>query len=413
MIRSRDRILPDQRLLRHERPEVADDRSHVTVCELEPCAGKRVRQLVGMLVEAPRNLLVGRVKAQREIGGEHGRHTLLRGVKRVRHYRLGAFRLPLPRSRRTLRQLPFVFEQVLEEVVAPLRRSLRPDDLRAAGDRVRPEAPAMLALPPEALILNGAGFRLRTHEGRIARAVGFAEGVAAGNQRDGLLVVHCHTEEGLADVARRRDRIGLAVWPFRIDVNEAHLHRAERLRKLALAAVALVAQPRTLGTPKQFFGLPHIAAATRKTERLEAHRLKRDIAGENHQVSPRDLAAVLPLDRPQQPTRLVEIGVVRPTIERCEALLTGTGAAAAVGDTVCARAVPRHADHEPAVMAEVGGPPRLEFRCRIWMSTWFGHQSRLVRPWGLPATGHLPALLSSVFASMFFSYCCDFFVVIF
>ena len=44
-----------------------------------------------------------------------------------------------------------------------------------------------------------------------ARAVALAEGVAAGDERDGLLVVHRHAREGFADVAARRDRIGIAV----------------------------------------------------------------------------------------------------------------------------------------------------------------------------------------------------------
>ena len=41
---------------------------------------------------------------------------------------------------------------------------------------------------------------LRADQRRIAGAVGLAEGVAAGDQRDGLLVVHRHAEERLADV---------------------------------------------------------------------------------------------------------------------------------------------------------------------------------------------------------------------
>src|SRR5262249_13900753 len=196
-----------------------------------------------------------------------------RRVERVRDRRLGTLRLPLPRTGRALRQLPFVFEQVVEEGIAPLRRRLRPHDFRAAGDRVGAEAGAVPALPAEALILERAGLRLRTDEGRIAGAVGLAEGVAAGDQRDGLLVVHRHAEERLADVARRGDRVGLAVRAFRIDVDEAHLHRAERLGQLALAAVALIAQPRSLGAPEELFRLPHIGAAAGEAEGLEAHRL--------------------------------------------------------------------------------------------------------------------------------------------
>src|SRR5271168_1426702 len=106
---------------------------------------------------------------------------LLRLVKGVRNRRFRAFRLPLFRAGRALRQFPFVLEQVVEEVIAPLRRRLRPGDFRAAGDGVSADAGAVLALPAEALILDGGAFRLRTDERRIARAVGLAEGVAAGD----------------------------------------------------------------------------------------------------------------------------------------------------------------------------------------------------------------------------------------
>ena len=94
---------------------------------------------------------------------------------------------------------------------------------------------------------------------------------------------------------------------------------------------------------------------------LKPIELERDVAGEDHQVGPGELAAVLLLDRPEQPARLVEVGVVGPAVERREALLTGSRAAAAIGDAVSARAVPCHADHQSAVMTEVGRPPFLRF----------------------------------------------------
>src|SRR6201982_67906 len=98
-------------------------------------------------------------------------------VEGVRNCGRGAFCLPLRHTGRALRQLPFVFEQVLEEVVAPLRGRLRPGDFRAAGDGVGPDARAMLALPAEALILESASFGLRSDQRRIACAMGLAEGV--------------------------------------------------------------------------------------------------------------------------------------------------------------------------------------------------------------------------------------------
>src|SRR6185295_3375763 len=106
---------------------------------------------------------------------------------------------------------------------------------------------------------------------RIAGAVSLAEGVAARDQRNCLLIVHRHAEEGFADVLGRGDRVRVAVRAFRIDVDEAHLHRAERLGKLALAAIAFIAEPRALGTPEESLRLPHIDTPTCKTNRLEAH----------------------------------------------------------------------------------------------------------------------------------------------
>ena len=190
--------------------------------------------------------------------------------------------------------------------------------------------------------------------------MGLAERVAAGDQRDRLLVVHRHPAERLADVAGRGQRVGLAVGALGVDVDQAHLDGGERLLELAVAAVALVAQPGLLGTPVDVLvGLPDVGAATAEAEGLEAHRLQRDVAGQDHQVGPRQLLAVLLLDRPQQAAGLVEVAVVGPAVERREALLPGARAAAAVADPVGAGAVPRHPDHEGAVVAEVGGPPVL------------------------------------------------------
>src|SRR3970282_1747920 len=83
-------------------------------------------------------------------------------------------------------------------------------------------------------------------------------------------------------------------------------------------------EPLRLGAPvHSLIGLPHIGAPAAEAERLEAHRLERDIAGEDHQVAPRDLASVLLLDRPKQPACLVEVRVVRPRVEWRESLLAG------------------------------------------------------------------------------------------
>src|SRR6185295_1997460 len=96
------------------------------------------------------------------------------------------FRCPLIRTGRALGQLPFVAEQVLEVVVAPLGRRRGPGDLDAAGDRVTAFARAKAVAPAKALLLDESAFRLRTDQRRRRRAMGLAEGVPAGDQRHGL-----------------------------------------------------------------------------------------------------------------------------------------------------------------------------------------------------------------------------------
>jgi len=211
------------------------------------------------------------------------------------------------------------------------------------------------------LLVDGGGLGVGAHVAGRRRAVRLAEGVAAGDQRHGLFVVHRHAREGLADVVRRGHRVGVAVGAFGVHVDQAHLYGGQRVVELAVARIALVAgQPGGLGAPVHVLvGLPHVGAAAGEAEGLEAHRFERHVAGQHDEVGPRELAAVLLLDRPQQPARLVEVDVVGPAVQRREALLAATGAAAPVADAVGAGAVPGHAHEQAAIVAEVGRPPVL------------------------------------------------------
>src|SRR5258708_32454929 len=106
-----------------------------------------------MLVEAPGNFFVSWVEPQGEVGGQHGWSVTLRGVMRVRHraFARAIFRRPLIRAGRALGQLPVVFEQVLEEVVAPFRRRRGPGNFQTAADSVSTKTLTEFILPPEAL----------------------------------------------------------------------------------------------------------------------------------------------------------------------------------------------------------------------------------------------------------------------
>ena len=224
-------------------------------------------------------------------------------------------------------------------------------------------AALMPALPAEPLLRDVRALGLGADQARVARAVAFAEGVAARGERDGLLVVHGHAREGHADVARRLERVGIAVGSFGVHVYEAHLDRGQRiLERLALddAGLGALADPVLLGAPIDVaLGLVDVLAAAAEAEDRPAHRLDRDIAGQDQQVGPAQVAAIFLLDRPEETPRLVEVGVVGPGVERGEALIARIGAAAPVARAVGARGVPGHADEEGAVMTIVRWPPGL------------------------------------------------------
>ncbi len=235
MVDSRHGILPEQLFLRDFGAEVAHARAHVAMGQLEPSAGKDVRELFGVLQEAARNLFVRRIEAQRQIGGEHRRAVLLRSVVGIGDGGFGAFRDPLLRAGRALAQLPIVFEQVLEEMIAPLGRCLRPRDLETARDGVRAATGRESAHPAQALMFELAALGIDTDVFGVARAMRFAKGVATGDQGHGFFVVHRHAREGLADVVSGQRGIGVTIRPLRIHVNQAHLYGRERMRQLAVA----------------------------------------------------------------------------------------------------------------------------------------------------------------------------------
>ncbi len=107
-----------------------------------------------------------------------------------------------------------------------------------------------------------------------AGAVTLAEGVTAGDQCDGLFVVHRHAREGFTHVTARRDWVGLTVRPFRVHVDEAHLHSGQRVLQVPVSGIALVAKPGVLAAPVDIlFRFPDVLAPTTETEGLESHRL--------------------------------------------------------------------------------------------------------------------------------------------
>ena len=180
---------------------------------------------------------------------------------------------PLLGTGGALGQFPFIVEEVLEEIVAPLRRRRGPDDFQAASDRIVGVATAKAVHPAEPLLVDRSPFWFWPNIlVGIAGTMGFAEGVATGDQGNGLFVVHRHARKGLANVSGRRDWVGATIWPFRIHINQPHLYCRKGIFECTIATVAFVAQPGVLWAPVNvFFGLPDIFATAAEAECLKAH----------------------------------------------------------------------------------------------------------------------------------------------
>src|SRR5438309_6152018 len=106
---------------------------------------------------------------------------------RIRHRAVACaiFWRPLVRTSGALGQFPFEAEQVIEEIVTPLGRRLRPGDFQAAADGVSAKTFSKFILPPQALLVDFGAFGFRAHVVRWnGCAVSFAEGMAARNQCD-------------------------------------------------------------------------------------------------------------------------------------------------------------------------------------------------------------------------------------
>ncbi|KAJ0159871.1 hypothetical protein CTA2_8973 [Colletotrichum tanaceti] len=316
-------VLPDVGLLGDVGAEVAGDGAEVAVEELEPGLGEGVGELLRVAEPAGGDLEVGRVVDQGQVAREHGGLVELGLVKGVREVGGGVDGLPLASARGAGDKGPLVAQERLQETVAPSARQVtRSDNLESAGHRVDAVAVANAVVPSEAHLANVGTLRLGADVVCDEKSmdmiyalttshfsVRLAKGVAAANEGSGLLVVHAHAVKGDADVPGRVGRVGVAVGALGVDVDEAHVGGGQRLLELVgalldvdaavVAHVVAVGHEGRLAAPVDgLVGLPGVRAAGREAGRLEAHGLEGDVARQEHQVRPRDLVAILCLDRP-------------------------------------------------------------------------------------------------------------------
>ena len=202
MVNRRNNVLPDKFFSRHVRPQIANARPHVTVGELEPGTRKGIGKLVGIFKKAPRNFFIRWVHAHRQVGGQHRRCQAFGRVVRMRNGAgtAAVFSSPLLRAGWAFRQFPFKAEQILKIFIGPLRRFGRPGHFQAAGDRVAAPAAAKAVVPAKALRLDAGRLGFFRNMGRRRCAMGFAKGMAAGDQRNGFFVAHRHAGKGFTNV---------------------------------------------------------------------------------------------------------------------------------------------------------------------------------------------------------------------
>ena len=91
----------------------------------------------------------------------------------------------------------------------------------------------------------------------------------------------------------------------------------------AFYSMPFVIQPFFLGTPVYIIlRFPDILPATGKSQGFETHGFQGHIPGKDHQVGPGYFLTVFLFNRPEQSSGFIKISVIRPTVLRCETVLT-------------------------------------------------------------------------------------------
>ena len=102
--------------------------AHVAVGQFKPSPCKGIGKLIWVFMEPLGNRSIDGVKPQREISSEHDRRMALCGVMRIRNQAMGisVSRYKLDRTSWALGLHPLITKQIVEIVVVPHNRVVRP-----------------------------------------------------------------------------------------------------------------------------------------------------------------------------------------------------------------------------------------------------------------------------------------------
>ena len=245
MIDSGNGILPDQILNRRFRPQIAGTRPHVAMGELEPGPGEGIFKGFRVIKEMFYDLAIGRIHLKRQVRGRHHGRMPYFGVMGVLHGVLGS-RVrgrPLIGTGRALGQFPIILKERFQVPHIPSGWFGLPGAFGTAADCMPGFSAAKLAFPAEPHLLDGGSFGLWPDQRRIARTMALTKSMPACNQCNGFLIIHRHPGEGLTHINGRCHGIRYPVWPFRINIDQTHLHCRQGIFKISLTGIALIAKP--------------------------------------------------------------------------------------------------------------------------------------------------------------------------
>ena len=143
--------------------------------------------------------------------------------------------MPDMRTGRAFGQFPFIAKKKIEIAIIPFCWMRCPRTFDTAGDGIASLARSMAADPAKTHFFNGGAFRLGTNKTGITRSMRLAKSMATGNKGNGFFVIHCHPAKSFTNISCAGKRIWIAVWAFRIDIDQTHLHGGKRVGQFAVA----------------------------------------------------------------------------------------------------------------------------------------------------------------------------------
>ena len=210
------------------------------------------------------------------------------GNMSIRNDLLGVFRDPLDRTGGRGRSLPFILEQILKIVVAPLCRRRRPGQFDTARNGIGPVTAAVVARPAETLLLDRRSLGFQAFVRLRSGPVSLSKRVSARDQCNDLFIVHRHAIKGRSDVLSSGHVITACLRTLWIDVDQTHVSCGQRLVQLAISAKTFVViQPARFVAPVNILiRFPNVTAPAAKAKCAKAHRFECDVAREDQQVGP-------------------------------------------------------------------------------------------------------------------------------